>query len=67
MGHDPDAGRRTVVGIVAHLMRNKLGQDNRSDIDDSMMFPGIPGQWPVPQFGVRVAQTRDRGPGHRSR
>ena len=59
MGHDTDAGRRTVIGVVAHLMRNKLGQDNRTDIDDSMVFPGIPGQWPVPLFGVRVAHAGD--------
>lgn len=59
IGNDTDAGRRTVVGIVAHLMRNKLGQDNRSDIDYSMAFPGIPGQWPVPLFGVRVAHEVD--------
>jgi putative ABC transport system permease protein len=54
IGEDADAGRRTVVGVVEHLMRNKFGQDNRDDIDYSMLFPGIPGMWPMPVFGVRA-------------
>lgn len=55
IGDDADAGRRTVVGVVEHLMRNKLGQDDRDDIDYSMLFPGIPGMWPMPVFGVRAS------------
>ncbi|WP_329741134.1 ABC transporter permease [Dyella sp. A6] len=57
IGDIPDAGRRTVVGVVAHLMRNVMSQDDRSDIDYSMMFPGIPGHWAMPSFGVRVTHA----------
>jgi putative ABC transport system permease protein len=57
VGKQADAAQRTVVGVVAHLMRNNLGQDNRNDIDYSMVLPGIPGNWPMPVFGVRVAPT----------
>jgi putative ABC transport system permease protein len=57
IGDDADAGRRTVVGVVEHLMRNKLGQDDRDDIDYSMLFPGTPGMWPMPIFGVRTDTT----------
>ncbi len=46
--------RRTVVGVVRHLMRNGLAQDNREDIDYSMLFPGLPGNWPLPFFMVRT-------------
>ncbi len=59
IGSDADAARRTVVGVVAHLMRNKLEQDNRSDIDYSMLFPGVPGQWPMPLFAVRAGPAVD--------
>ncbi len=59
IGQDADAARRTVVGVVEHLMRNKLEQDNRLDIDYSMLFPGVPGQWPMPVFAVRAAPTAD--------
>ena len=59
IGQDADAARRTVVGVVAHLMRNKLEQDNRSDIDYSMLFPGVPGQWPMPVFAVRAGPGVD--------
>ncbi len=59
IGQDADAARRTVVGVVAHLMRNKLEQDNRSDIDYSMLFPGVPGQWPMPVFTVRAGPAVD--------
>lgn len=55
IGQDADAARRTVVGVVAHLMRNRLGQDERASIDYSMLFPGVPGGWPIPMFAVRVA------------
>jgi len=54
IGTAPDAARRTVVGIVRHLMRNGLSQDNRADIDYSMVFPGLPGNWPLPFFAVRA-------------
>src|SRR6185437_9224285 len=59
IGQAADAGWRTVVGVVAHLMRNKLEQDNRSDIDYSMLFPGVPGQWPMPVFAVRASPATD--------
>ncbi len=51
--------QRTVVGIVAHLMRNQIGGDNRTDLDDSMLFPGTPAQWPVPRFAVRTSDHAD--------
>ncbi|WP_430388025.1 ABC transporter permease [Dyella sp. 20L07] len=54
MGTDDDAARRTIVGVVEHLMRNQLTQDNRDIIDYTLVFPGIPGQWPIPTFGVRT-------------
>ena len=57
IGSDADAGRRTVVGVVAHLMRNKFGQDDREDVDYSMLLPGIPANWPVPVFAVRTSAT----------
>jgi len=57
IGSAPDAARRTVVGIVRHLMRNELGQDNRENIDYSMLFPGLPGNWPLPVFVVRAQST----------
>jgi putative ABC transport system permease protein len=59
IGDQADAARRTVVGVVAHLMRNKFGQDNREDIDYSMLFPGTPSNWPVPMFGVRVRSATE--------
>jgi len=59
IGDEPDAARRTVVGVVEHLMRNKLEQDNRTNIDYSMLFPGVPGQWPVPAFAVRAQPAAD--------
>jgi putative ABC transport system permease protein len=61
IGRDADAARRTVVGVVEHLMRNKLEQDNRSNIDYSMLFPGVPGQWPMPVFAVRAGAEGDAG------
>ena len=54
IGSQADSGRRTVVGVVEHLMRNKFGQDDREDIDYSMLFPGIPSNWPMPIFAVRA-------------
>jgi putative ABC transport system permease protein len=61
IGDQADAGRRTVVGVVAHLMRNELGQDNRENVDYSMLFPGTPSNWPVPIFGVRVRSAAEVG------
>ena len=54
LGDGADAGRRTVVGVMAHLMRNKFSQDDREDIDYTVLFPGIPAKWPMPTFGVRA-------------
>lgn len=54
IGDDADGARRTVVGVVAHLMRNDFGKGKRRDLDYTMLFPGIPGQWSIPTFGVRV-------------
>ena len=59
IGDQADAARRTVVGVVAHLMRNKFGQDNRTDIDYSMLFPGTPSDWPIPIFGVRTSSVAE--------
>ncbi|MET0331985.1 MAG: FtsX-like permease family protein [Dyella sp.] len=59
IGDAPDAARRIVVGIVRHLMRNALGQDNRENIDYSMLFPGLPGNWPLPVFTVRTLPAAD--------
>ncbi|HET8899478.1 MAG TPA: FtsX-like permease family protein [Rhodanobacteraceae bacterium] len=55
IGRAADAARRTVVGVVEHLMRNQFGQDNRDNLDYSLVFPGVPGSWPVPLYAVRVA------------
>jgi putative ABC transport system permease protein len=57
IGSAQDAARRTVVGVVRHLMRNELGQDNRENIDYSMLFPGLPSDWPLPAFTVRAQPT----------
>lgn len=59
IGTAPDAARRTVVGVVRHLMRNELGQDNRDNIDYSMLLPGLPGNWPLPVFTVRLDPSAD--------
>lgn len=61
IGDDADAGRRTVVGVIEHLMRNKFGQDNREDIDYSMLFPGMPSNWPMPIFAVRTRSAAEVG------
>jgi len=53
IGADASAGRRTVVGIVEHLMRNEITDDSKIDIDYSMVAPGIPGAWALPTFLVR--------------
>lgn len=59
IGDQADAGRRTVVGVVEHLMRNKFGQDDRENIDYSMLFPGIPSNWPMPVFAVRARSAAE--------
>lgn len=59
IGDAADAGQRTVVGVVEHLMRNKFGQDNREDIDYSMLFPGMPSNWPAPVFAVRARSAAE--------
>ncbi|HEY1590144.1 MAG TPA: FtsX-like permease family protein, partial [Rhodanobacter sp.] len=59
IGDQPDAAQRRVVGLVEHLMRNKLGEDDREDIDYTMLFPGIPGNWPIPYFAVRADSATD--------
>jgi putative ABC transport system permease protein len=59
IGQEADAGRRTVIGVVEHLMRNKFGQDNREDIDYSMLFPGTPANWPMPVFAVRARSAAE--------
>ncbi len=46
-------GIRTVIGVVAHLMRNQLGQDNRADISYTMLVPDHPDQWAIPLFVLR--------------
>ncbi len=43
-----------VVGVVAHLMRNKFIQGNR-DLDYTILRPGVPKQWPAPMYAVRLA------------
>lgn len=57
IGNDSHAAQRVVVGVVEHLMRNQLDENNHQDIDYSMLFPGIPGNWPLPVFLVRVGDT----------
>ncbi|MBD8871544.1 FtsX-like permease family protein [Rhodanobacter sp. DHB23] len=59
LGDAADAGRRTVVGVVEHLMRNKFGQDDREDIDYSMLFPSIPTNWPMPIFALRARSAAE--------
>jgi putative ABC transport system permease protein len=53
VGKDANSGRRTVVGIVEHLMRNEITDDSKIDIDYSVVIPGIPGAWALPVFLVR--------------
>lgn len=57
LGDGEDASRRTVVGVVAHLMRNDFGRGKRLDLDYTMLFPGIPNHWPIPAFGIRVGKA----------
>ena len=57
LGRDSDAGRHTVIGVIAHLMRNDFGESKHGDLDYTMLFPSIPGQWPIPSFGVRFGAS----------
>ncbi|MHC1479362.1 FtsX-like permease family protein [Frateuria aurantia] len=54
VGTGAGVGRRTVVGTVAHLMRNQTSGDSKSDLDYSVVIPGIPGAWALPVFLVRA-------------
>lgn len=49
-------GERTVVGVVAHLIQNKFGPENR-ELDSAMLFPGVMRRWPVPMFAVRLKSS----------
>lgn len=53
-------GERTVVGVVAHLIQNKFGPENRG-LDHAMLFPGVTQQWPVPMFAVRLKSSGATG------
>lgn len=57
VGDDADAVRRTVVGVVAHLMRNDFGSGKHPSLDYTMLYPGIPNHWPVPSFAIRVGHA----------
>lgn len=57
LGRDSDAGQHTVVGVIAHLMRNDFGESKHGNLDYTMLFPSIPGQWPIPAFAVRVGSA----------
>lgn len=57
VGEGADATRRTVIGVVAHLMRNDLGSGKHPSLDYTMLYPGIPNHWPVPSFGIRVGHA----------
>lgn len=57
IGDEADAARRTVIGVVAHLMRNDFGTGQQRQLDFTMLFPGIPNHWPIPVVGVRVGNA----------
>lgn len=50
---DSPGGERTVVGVIAHLLRNRFGKDN-DDLDYSMLFPGVAAQFPMGLFAARL-------------
>lgn len=54
IGDGDSASSHTVVGVVAHLMRNDFGAGEHRELDYTMLFPGIPGNWPIPSIGVRA-------------
>jgi putative ABC transport system permease protein len=53
---DSAGGVRIVVGVVAHLIRNRFTQDSR-DLDYTMLFPGMAARWPMSVFAVRVSTS----------
>lgn len=57
MGEDADSPRRTVVGIVAHLMRNDFAVQENPQLEATMLLPGAPNHWPIGTFGVRVGRA----------
>jgi putative ABC transport system permease protein len=59
LGKKANAEKYTVVGVIAHLMRNDFGSGQDHDLDYTLLSAGIPGQWPIPTFGVRVAASAD--------
>lgn len=58
IGDAADAAHRTVVGVVQNLMSNKFDADG-SNVDYTMLFPGVPGDWPMPVFAVRATPGAD--------
>jgi putative ABC transport system permease protein len=59
VGKGEGSGRRTVVGILEHLMRNEITDDSNINIDHSVVIPGIPGAWALPVFLIRVDARSD--------
>ncbi|MGH8146135.1 MAG: ABC transporter permease [Rhodanobacteraceae bacterium] len=53
---DTADGQRTIVGIIAHLPRNRFGRNMR-DLDYTILFPGMANQWPLSMFAVRLRGT----------
>ncbi len=51
--NSPD-GSRTIVGIVAHLMRNRFTQ-RPQELDYTLLFPGWVRQFPIAIFAVRTS------------
>lgn len=54
VGDAPDPAQRTVVGVVAHLMRNDFGSGESRNLDYAMLYPGVVNRFPVASFAVRV-------------
>ncbi|MDN5924444.1 MAG: FtsX-like permease family protein [Xanthomonadales bacterium] len=50
-------GLRTVVGIVAHLMTNRIAHAASGELEYTMLFPGVPNHWPRPVFALRGNTT----------
>lgn len=48
------ASGMVIVGIVSHLMKNKLGKRANS-LGYAILVPGIPSGWPFPEFAVRAS------------
>ena len=51
---DSQAAGMIIVGIVSHLMKNKLGK-NANSLGYAILVPGIPAGWPFPEFAVRAS------------